>query len=75
MSDQEQHEAKADEVERELDDMGEQSDRLEGEIDDAREDWERKKRDSKVPGAAGEPEEADEPGPETDYPAKGDEDV
>jgi hypothetical protein len=59
--------------ERELDDMQERSDELEQEIDDAREDWERKKADSSVPGAAGDPEQAEEgPQPETSYPAKGD---
>ena len=59
--------------ERELDDMQERSDELEQEIDDAREDWERKKADSSVPGAAGDPERSEEgPQPETSYPAKGD---
>ena len=59
--------------ERELDDMQERSDELEQEIDEAREDWERKKADSSVPGAAGDPERAEEgPQPETGYPAKGD---
>jgi hypothetical protein len=59
--------------ERELDDMQERSDELEQEIDEAREDWERKKADSSVPGAAGDPERAEEgPQPETSYPAKGD---
>ncbi len=46
---------------------------LEQEIDEAREDWERKKADSSVPGAAGDPDRAEEgPQPETSYPAKGD---
>jgi hypothetical protein len=59
--------------EREID-MEERSDRLEGEIDDAREDWERKKSDPCVPGAAGDPEKAEDgPRPETSYPSKGDE--
>ena len=44
----------------ELDDMQEQSDRLGDEIDDAREDWERKKADSSVPGAVGEPDESED---------------
>jgi predicted nucleic acid-binding Zn-ribbon protein len=63
------YERQADDVERELDDMEHQSERLEGEIKDAREDWERKKRDSLTPsaddpGAADEdvPPEADEGG-------------
>jgi hypothetical protein len=46
--------------ERELEEMEERSDRLEDEIDDAREDWRRKKSDSSVPGATGEPKESDE---------------
>jgi hypothetical protein len=41
------------EPERELDEMQERSDRLEHEIGAAREDWERKKQDSGVPGATG----------------------
>ena len=71
-----EHEERAEELEQELDDMQERSDRLGGEIDDVRKDWERKKGDSKVPGAAGDPERAEEgPQPETSYPSKGDEDV
>jgi predicted nucleic acid-binding Zn-ribbon protein len=59
--------------EHELDEMEERSERLEDEIDDTREDWERKKRDSSVPGAAGDPDQAEEgPQPGTNYPAKGD---
>ena len=66
----------SEEPEREVDEMQKRTDRLEDEIDDVREDWERKKRDSHIPGAAGDPERADEgPQPETDYPAKGDEDA
>ena len=61
--------------ERDVEDMQERSDRLEEQIKDVREDWERKKRDSSVPGAAGDPERAEEgPQPETNYPSKGDED-
>jgi hypothetical protein len=63
------------EPEHDVREMEERSDRLEQEIEDTREDWERKKRDSSVPGAAGDPERADEgPQPETNYPSKGDED-
>jgi hypothetical protein len=63
------------EPEREVEEMEERSERLEHEIEDTREDWERKKRDSGVPGAAGDPERADDgPQPETNYPSKGDED-
>ena len=61
--------------EREVEDMQERADKLEDEIDEVREDWERKKADSSVPGAAGDPEKAEEgPQPETNYPSKGDED-
>jgi predicted nucleic acid-binding Zn-ribbon protein len=66
-----EHERRADEVERELDDMEEQSERLEEEIDDTRDDWEAKQRDPSVPGAAGEHDRAEEDPPEADYPAKG----
>jgi hypothetical protein len=59
----------------ELEEMQERSDRLEEEIEDARDDWERKKHDSSVPGAAGDPDSAGSgPQPETNYPSKGDED-
>jgi hypothetical protein len=62
--------------EREARDMEERSEKLEEEIEDVREDWERKKADSGIPGAAGDPDRAEEgPKPETSYPAKGDEDV
>jgi hypothetical protein len=60
--------------EREVDEMQDRSDRLKEEIADTREDWERKKADPSVPGAAGDPEKAEEgPRPETNYPSKGDE--
>jgi hypothetical protein len=47
-----EHDERADELEREADDMQERADRLEDEISSVREDWERKKGDSNVPGAA-----------------------
>jgi hypothetical protein len=53
------------EPERQLDDMQKRSDRLEEDIEAAREDWERKKQDSSVPGATGDP---------VDDPPQGDED-
>jgi hypothetical protein len=63
------------EPERDVEDMEERSERVEDQIEDTREDWERKKRDSSVPGAAGDPARAEEdPKPETNYPSKGDED-
>ena len=69
--DREAHEAKADDVERQLDEMQERSERLGGDIEGAGEDWERRKKDSNVPGAGGEPEQADGPEPEAEYPSKG----
>jgi hypothetical protein len=70
MSEHEEHAARA---ERELEDMERRSAQLGEEIDSARGEWEAKKRDPKVPGAAGDPEraEGDLP-PEADYPSKGD---
>ena len=44
--------------EREVEEMQERSDRLEQEIEDTREDWERKKGDSRVPGAQDDAEES-----------------
>jgi predicted nucleic acid-binding Zn-ribbon protein len=62
--------------ERELEEMQERAEKLEDQIDEVREDWERKKADSSVPGAAGDPKKAENgPQPETNYPSKGDEDV
>jgi hypothetical protein len=48
------------EIDRELEDMEDRSERLEDEIEHAREDWERKQRDPSVPGAAGDPDRAEE---------------
>jgi hypothetical protein len=53
--DRHDHDAKADELERELDDMQEQAGDLGGEIEGAGEQWERRKGDDSVPGATGEP--------------------
>jgi hypothetical protein len=55
-------EAKADEVERELDELGERRDELGGDIEDAGDQWERQKRDERVPGATGELDEDEEDG-------------
>ena len=49
----EEHREKADDVEAEIDDLEEQADRLQEEIDSTKADWERKKDDDAVPGAAG----------------------
>ena len=68
--DRQDHEAKADELERKLDEMDERSAKLGDEIGDAGEEWERRKADDKVPGAAGEPSQADGPEPEAEYPNK-----
>jgi hypothetical protein len=66
----------SEEPERKVDEMQERADRLEEEIDEAREDWQRKKADPRIPGAAGDPERAEEgPQTETNYPSKGDEDT
>jgi predicted nucleic acid-binding Zn-ribbon protein len=46
-----EHEERADELEREADDIEERGERLEDEIGTAREDWDRKKADPGVPGA------------------------
>jgi hypothetical protein len=60
----------SEEPERKVEDMEERSERLDEEIDAAREDWERKKQDPSVPGAAGDPEQADEDlAPEADEPS------
>jgi phage shock protein A len=68
-----EHERQADRLEHEVDEMQEQSDRLEHRIDETRDDWERKKRDPNVPGAAGDPERAEEElPPEADYTSRGD---
>jgi len=67
------HSEQADRVERELDKMEDRSEALEDRIDEARTDWERKKADEKVPGAAGDPQaaEGDLP-PEANYTSRGD---
>jgi hypothetical protein len=67
------HEQQADAAERELQDMEERSERVGEHIDEARKDWQQKVADPGVPGAAGDPERAEEGGehPETAYPAKG----
>ena len=71
-----EYEQQADAAERELEDMEKRADRLGDDIDEARQDWEAKKEDPAVPGAAGDPDRAEEGGrhPETAYPGKGPED-
>jgi hypothetical protein len=69
----EDHERQAEAAERELADMEERSERVGEHIDEARKDWEGKVADPSVPGAAGDPDRAEEGGrhPETNYPGKG----
>ena len=70
-----EHDERADELEREAEEMQERVDRLEDETDEVSEDWERKKGDPGVPGAVGDPEKRESgPQPETNYPSKGEED-
>ncbi len=60
-------------IDAELADMQRRSERLEGQIESTRRDWERKKQDPAVPGAAGDPDRAEEgPVPETRYADKRD---
>jgi hypothetical protein len=68
-----EHEEVAKRAEREVDDMQARSDDLGKTIGDVREDWEQKKADSSVPGAAGDPQRA-EGGlpPEANYTTSGD---
>ena len=68
-----QHEDVAARAEQEADRLEERTDALGEQIDQTREDWERKKADSRVPGAAGDPEaaEGDLP-PEGNYTQRGD---
>jgi len=62
----------ANRLESELADMKRRSERLEGDIEATRRDWERKKQDPSVPGAAGDPDRAEEElPPEADYTGKG----
>jgi hypothetical protein len=69
-----EHDERAQDLEREVDDMEERSERLEDEIDDARKDWERKQADAGVPGAVGDPS-PDEDDPEIDPRDPADEDL
>jgi predicted nucleic acid-binding Zn-ribbon protein len=69
-----EHDRQADRLEREMDDMEQQSERLGDNIDETRKDWEAKKQDPSVPGATADRDADgdDEPPPEQQYPAKGD---
>jgi predicted nucleic acid-binding Zn-ribbon protein len=48
----ESHEERAAEAEYEIAEMEEESDRLSEDIESAKDDWQRKRQDSSVPGAA-----------------------
>jgi hypothetical protein len=72
MSEQPDHTAEADRLEHQADELEHRSERLDEEISDVREDWEAKKRDGSVPGAAGDPEAAEEDlPPEANYTSRG----
>jgi phage shock protein A len=69
--DRKDHHEKADELERELEGLEREHENLEQRIEEAGDQWERRKADDKVPGAGGEPEQAEEgPEPEAEYPNK-----
>ena len=72
MTEETPHRRQADELERDLDEMEERSERLEDEISGARKDWEQKQADPSVPGAVDEDSSSGDPPPEQQYPAKGD---
>jgi hypothetical protein len=62
-----------DRLDREVEELEERSEKLEQEISDVREDWEKKKADSAVPGAVGEAagdasKESGSPPPEANKP-------
>jgi hypothetical protein len=59
-----EHDEKAQQLEREAEDLEEQSDRVGEHIDDTRRDWESKEQDPSVPGAQPDPgdEEKSVPG-------------
>ena len=67
----ESHEELAAKAEAEADRLEERTDALGEQVEHAKQDWERKKADPAVPGAAGDPERA-EAGPEKGarYPTK-----
>jgi YihY family inner membrane protein len=68
MSDHEQY---ADDAEEQLGELQRESDQLGEQLTEARDDWEAKKRDPNVPGAAGDPDRAEEgPVEEATYPDK-----
>lgn len=55
-----EHDEKARQLEREAEDLEEQSDRVGEHIDDTRRDWESKEQDPSVPGAQPDPDDEEE---------------
>jgi hypothetical protein len=55
-----EHDEKAQELEREAEDLEEQSDRVGEHIDGTRRDWESKEQDPSVPGAQPDPDDEEE---------------
>jgi hypothetical protein len=55
-----EHDEKAQELEREAEDLEEQSDRVGEHIDHTRRDWESKEQDPSVPGAQPDPDDEEE---------------
>jgi hypothetical protein len=55
-----EHDEKAQQLEREAEDLEEQSDRVGEHIDDTRRDWESKEQDPSVPGAQPDPGDEEE---------------
>ena len=53
-----EHDERADELEREAEEMQERVARLEDETDEVSKDWERKKSDPAVPGAVGDEDDS-----------------
>ena len=69
-----EHEQAAERMEREAEDMQRLGERVDEDIAAAREDWDRKKADDKVPGAGGMQQAAGgELPPEANYTTRGDE--
>ena len=56
-----EHQERADALDREADDLEQQSERLRDEVDDVREDWEAKKGDGSLPGAQASDDEQPDP--------------
>jgi hypothetical protein len=55
-----EHDEKAQQLEREAEDLEEQSDRVGEHIDETRRDWESKEQDPSVPGAQPDPDDEEE---------------